>query len=29
MARNRIQFQEGLSEARLRALYGDEEACWR
>jgi transposase-like protein len=29
MARNRIQFQRGLSEARFRALYGDEEACWR
>jgi len=27
MARNRIQFQKGLSEARFQALYGDEEAC--
>src|SRR6478609_7323617 len=27
MARNRIQFQKGLSEARFQALYGDEERC--
>ncbi len=27
MARNRIQFQKGLSEARFQALYGDEEKC--
>ena len=27
MARNRIQFQKGLSEARFQALYGDEEQC--
>ena len=27
MARNRIQFQKGLSEARLQALYGDEDKC--
>jgi hypothetical protein len=27
MARNRIQFQKGLSEARFQDLYGDEEAC--
>lgn len=27
MARNRIQFQKGLSEGRFQALYGDEEAC--
>ena len=26
MARNRIQFQKGLSEAQFEALYGDEEA---
>ena len=29
MARNRIQFQKGLSEARFRALYGAEEQCWQ
>lgn len=27
MARNRIQFQKGLSEARFVALYGSEELC--
>src|SRR5262245_10546045 len=27
MARNRIQFQKGLSEARFAALYGSEERC--
>lgn len=27
MARNRIQFQKGLSEARFLALYGTEELC--
>ena len=27
MARNRIQFQKGLSEARFAALYGTEELC--
>lgn len=27
MARNRIQFQKGLSEAQFVALYGDEEMC--
>jgi transposase-like protein len=27
MARNRIQFQKGLSEARFQALYGDEDKC--
>lgn len=27
MARNRIQFQKGLSEAQFAALYGDEERC--
>ena len=27
MARNRIQFQKGLSEARFGALYGSEELC--
>lgn len=27
MARNRIQFQKGLSEAEFQALYGDEGAC--
>ena len=27
MARNRIQFQKGLSEARFHALYGTEELC--
>lgn len=27
MARNRIQFQKGLSEAGFNALYGSEEAC--
>ena len=27
MARNRIQFQKGLSEARFVALYGSEERC--
>ena len=27
MARNRIQFQKGLSEARFHSLYGDEERC--
>jgi len=27
MARNRIQFQKGLSEAQFQALYGDEERC--
>src|SRR6476620_1353810 len=27
MARNRIQFQKGLSEARFEALYGDEGSC--
>lgn len=29
MARNRIQFQKGLSEAGFQALYGDEERCWK
>ena len=29
MARNRIQFQKGLSEAQFRALYGDEDRCWQ
>lgn len=29
MARNLIQFQKGLAEVRVRALYGDETACWR
>jgi len=29
MARNRIQFQKGLSEAQFEALYGDEARCWR
>ena len=28
MARNRIQFQKGLSEAQFQGLYGDEERCW-
>lgn len=28
MARNRIQFQKGLSEARFQDLYGDEASCW-
>jgi transposase-like protein len=28
MARNRIQFQRGLSEAEFAALYGDEDKCW-
>lgn len=27
MARNRIQFQKGLSEAQFATLYGDEERC--
>ena len=27
MARNRIQFQKGLSETRFAALYGSEERC--
>jgi ribosomal protein L37AE/L43A len=27
MARNRIQFQKGLSEAQFQVLYGDEEKC--
>jgi transposase-like protein len=27
MARNRIQFQKGLSEAQFQALYGDEDCC--
>lgn len=27
MARNRIKFQKGLSEAQFQALYGDGEAC--
>ena len=27
MARNRIQFQKGLSEAHFQALYGDEARC--
>ena len=27
MARNRIQFQKGLSEARFATLYGSEERC--
>ncbi len=27
MARNRIQFQKGLSEAQFEHLYGDEERC--
>lgn len=27
MARNRIQFQKGLSEAQFQALYGDEDRC--
>jgi hypothetical protein len=27
MARNRIQFQKGLSEAGFAALYGSEESC--
>lgn len=27
MARNGIQFQKGLSEARFQALYGEEEKC--
>ena len=27
MARNRIQFQKGLSEDRFQALYGEEDAC--
>lgn len=27
MARNRIQFQKGLSEAQFAALYGEEERC--
>jgi len=27
MARNRIQFQKGLSEARFAVLYGSEERC--
>ena len=27
MARNRIQFQKGLSEAGFVALYGTEELC--
>lgn len=27
MARNRIQFQKGLSEAQFADLYGDEEKC--
>jgi ISXO2-like transposase domain/Transposase zinc-ribbon domain len=27
MARNRIQFQKGLSEARFQDLYGDEDTC--
>lgn len=27
MARNRIQFQKGLSEAQFQALYGSEEKC--
>jgi transposase-like protein len=27
MARNRIQFQKGLSEARFAVLYGSEEVC--
>jgi hypothetical protein len=28
MARSRIQFQRGLSEAEFAALYGDEDKCW-
>ena len=27
MARNRIRFQKGLSEAQFQALYGNEEKC--
>jgi hypothetical protein len=27
MARNRIQFQKGLSEAGFATLYGSEERC--
>jgi hypothetical protein len=27
MARNRIQFQKGLSETEFATLYGDEERC--
>jgi len=27
MARNRIQFQKGLSEAQFQGLYGDEDKC--
>jgi hypothetical protein len=27
MARNKVQFQKGLSEAGFEALYGTEEKC--
>ena len=27
MARNRVQFQKGLSEARFDKLYGSEDRC--
>ena len=27
MARNKVQFQKGLSEARFAILYGTEEQC--
>ena len=27
MARNKVQFQKGLSEAAFEALYGTEEKC--
>ena len=27
MARNRVQFQKGLSEAAFEAIYGTEEKC--
>ncbi len=27
MARNKVQFQKGLSEAELQKLYGAEELC--
>jgi hypothetical protein len=27
MARNKVQFQKGLSEADFLKLYGDEDAC--
>ena len=27
MARNKVQFQKGLSEAEFQRLYGSEELC--